>query len=448
MTLAHSHTQWSIGILACVSVFFATAEGGHAPLKRKVNTDMKTLVGYCRGHYPIGLYAFDEGLWTEDGVRGAAETGADFMMGHKSSEALLALCERHGLGALPGPVWWGGDGENAGGYAGHSPLETFDAMKKDCPSSAALWGNYPVDEPNSKDFAHINKVVRRYAELFPGKILYVNLYPNYASIAKNTEAQTVSQLGNASYQEHIEQYVREVDTPYISFDFYPFTGDFAFNRYLENLDIVARACRDSGREMWVITQAGAYQVEAMIDAYQVDWQIYLCLAYGAKAIIHACYTKGWWVEGTSCVNAKGEKGVMYDYVKEINDVLRSPLGAEFLKYDYAYTGACGDIASSDERMRPQLERQNHGEKPSGLPDIDIVSDKALIVGYFKNADGFAVMVVNAHNPFDPSVTANVKIGGITGAKAYHGNKSAGCVTASGVDLTLAGGQGAFVTFQY
>ena len=30
-------------------------------------------------------------------------------------------------------------------------------------------------------------------------------------------------------------------------------------------------------------------------------------------------------------------------------------------------------------------------------------------GYFKKADGFAVMLVNSHNPFDASVTANVRL---------------------------------------
>jgi len=76
--------------------------------------------------------------------------------------------------------------------------------------------------------------------------------------------------------------------------------------------------------------------------------------------------------------------------------------------------------------------------------MTITSDKAIVVGYFKKADGFAVMVVNTHNPFDPLATANVKFNA-RNAKAFHGAKSSSRITPSAVELTLPAGQGAFVT---
>jgi len=394
---------------------------------------MSMLVDLCKGRYPVGLFYFAKELWTDEGVKQAAETGADFFVAVESSEPFVSLCEKYGMGILSTsnatPMWWGGDGENAGGYANQFPLERLDEVKKVYPKSPAIWGDYLVDEPNSKDFLHIDKVAKRYKELFPDKLPFINLYPNYASIPKNTGEEVISQLGNMSYAEHIGQYVKEIDLPYICFDYYPFTGVFA--TYLDNLDIVARACRDSDKEMWVIIQTGAWKAKDILDAYQLDWQVYLCLAYGAKSIIHASYSKGWWDETTSCVNLAGEKNPTYEYAKNINSVLHSSsIGSEFLKYDYVYTGVYGDINSSDERIKPQLEKQNKSEKPKNFPDIKIESDKAVVAGYFKKDDQFAFMVVNSHNPFDSSVIANVKL-------EMNDKK---------VELTLESGQGKFVIF--
>ena len=397
---------------------------------------MPVLTDLCKGRYPVGLFYFTEDLWTDEGVKQACETGADFFVSVGSSEPFLSLCEQYGMGIISSsniPGWWGGDGENAGGYANHFPAGKLEEIKKDYTQSTAIWGDYILDEPNSKDFAHIDTVVKRYGELFPDKLPFINLYPNYASIPKNTGEEVVSQLGNMTYAEHIEQYVREIDLPYICFDYYPFTGANVFATYLENLDIVSKACRKSNKEMWVIIQAGAWKPEEMLEAYQLDWQVYLCLAYGARAIIHASYAKGWWDETTSCVNLKGEKNQMYEYVKNINSVLHSNLGTEFLKYDYVYTGVCGDINSSDTRIKPQLERQEKSKKPSDMPDIRINSDKAIIAGYFKKTGGFAVMIVNSHNPFENngSVTANVKLETDKITK----------------NIILESGQGMFVTFE-
>ena len=409
----------------------------------------KNLIDLCQGRYPVGLFYFAEELWSDEGVKQAADTGADFIMAVQSLEPLVGLCEKYNLGIISTsnttPMWWGGDGDNAGGYATAFPLERLDEMQKTYPKSPAVWGDYPVDEPNSKDFAHIDRVVKRYAELLPDKLPFINLYPNYASIPKNTGEEVISQLGNFSYAEHIDQYVREVGLPYICFDYYPFTGVFA--TYLDNLDIVARACRDSGKEMWVIIQTGAWKPEAVLEAFQLDWQVYLCLAYGAKSIIHASYSKGWWDETTSCVNLKGEKNPTYGYAKAINSVLHSPLGSKFLEYSYLHTGVCGDIADSEAQIRPQLEKQAAVEPPPGLPGIKIDSDKAVVVGYFKNGDNLAVMVVNSHNPFDSSVSANVKLECAGKKASIYGFSGSVNTSGAAVELTLGSGQGVFVTFE-
>ena len=412
------------------------------------------LTDLCNGRFPVGLFYFDKALWTDAGVRQASETGADFFVSVESSPELLSLCEKFDLGVFSvsniTPVWWGGDGKNAGGYREATPLGKLYEVKDNYPDSQVLWGDYIVDEPNSVDFAHIGKVVKLYKELFPGKIPLINLYPCYASMPSNTHDEVIMQLGNSDYTEHIDQYIQEIDLPYICFDYYPFTGVFA--DYLENLRVIAAACKNSGKEMWVIIQSGAWSKEQILEEFQLDWQVYICLAFGVSSITYASYSKGWWDEETSCVNLKGEKNVTFEYVKGINSVLHSDFGTEILKYDYLYTGVHGDIDSSDDRIKSQLMRLRRSEIPS-LPEIDITSDKSVVAGYFTKGDAFAVLVVNSHDPFDSAVTANVRLetGGMRKATVFGGSKIEGSTETAGditiVGLTIEGGQGALVTLQ-
>jgi len=400
---------------------------------------MPVLSDFCGRRYPIGLFYFDKRLWTDEGVKQAAETGADFLVAVESQEPLYRLCSKYGLGIVSSsnivPTWWGGKGENPGGYEKLLPLQKLDDGMMNYPSSSALWGDYPADEPNSKDFAHINRVAKRYSELLPNKLPFINVYPNYGCVPQNNTDEIYQQLGNETYSEYINQYIRDIDLPYICFDFYPFTGAFA--TYLENLDIVASACKKSKKEMWVIIQAGAWKPEQALNAHQLDWQVYMCLAYGARSIIHASYSNGWWDESTSCVNQAGQKNRMYGYVKNINAVLHSSFGKDFLEYDHLFTDVCGAMDSSDSRIRSQLMRQNAMEKPPTSQAIKLTSDKAVVVGHFKKGEDYAFLIVNSHNPVDGFATAHVKleVGGTPPAETW---KTA---------FTLQSGQGTFLALK-
>jgi len=61
---------------------------------------MVKLIDLCKGRYPVGLFSFDKELWTDEGVKQAAKTGADFFMAVNSEEALLGLCEKYDLGVI------------------------------------------------------------------------------------------------------------------------------------------------------------------------------------------------------------------------------------------------------------------------------------------------------------------------------------------------------------
>ena len=418
---------------------------------------MVSLADFVKNHFPVGLFSLAEKLWTDEGVKYAAETGADFLVSVQSVEPLLSLCDKYSLGIISTsnllPFWWGGDGANAGEYAQQFPVNAMDKVKENYPQSPRVWGDYQVDEPNVDDFEHIGNIIRKYSQLFPEKLFFMNLYPCYGSIPKNTADEIVTQLGCSDFSGYIDRYVQQIDLPYICFDYYPYTGANVFATYLENLDTVAKACIKSNREMWVIMQTGAWKAEEILEEHQIAWQVYLSLAYGAKAIIHACYSHVWWDPSTSFVNAEGEKNPTYDYVKSINSVLHSDLGTEILKYEYTGTAVFGEINESNEKVRVQLEKQNERSGLTGIPDITIDSTKAVVAGFFKNNDRFAVMVVNSHDPFDASVKAEVHLSmkNYKAVEVFGIEKNCAFDTASqtgtNTRIKLSSGHGALVIFK-
>ena len=91
----------------------------------------------------------------------------------------------------------------------------------------ALAGYHLRDEPSAGDFAELATWTKRIQAVDPEHGCYINLFPNYA---------TPAQLGSPSYTAHVEQFLREVPVPYLSFDHYPV--------------LMRNACGRSGTRTW------------------------------------------------------------------------------------------------------------------------------------------------------------------------------------------------------
>ena len=66
------------------------------------------------------------------------------------------------------------------------------------------------------DFPALDKAVAAVRTFAPGKLAYINLFPDYATLG----APDLSQLGAATYTEYLEQYVAQVHPQFISYDNY------------------------------------------------------------------------------------------------------------------------------------------------------------------------------------------------------------------------------------
>ncbi|MCR4905755.1 MAG: hypothetical protein K6A33_06700 [Clostridiales bacterium] len=326
---------------------------------------------FDRSRLLIGTYCIADYARSEAHVRDMKNCGIDFLTSAPADPGLLDNCKKYGIGVVATgilPGWWGGDGDNAGTMAEKIPLEKVreaadklnaDPFLKDHP---ALWGIDAGDEPSALDFPHYGKLIALAEELFPDRLVYLNLYPNYASVAENTGAQTRSQLGVPTYSDYIDAYMEHVKNDYLCLDNYEFAA--GIGRFYPNLKVAADACLREGRDFWMVIQVNSSKPDVWLSKDQLRHQAFTCMAYGAVALNWACWTAGWF--HNEVLDGEGRKTEQYEKLKTVNAEIRA-LEPLYMAYRNTGTVFLGKKEAADDAA---LE--------SGTPVVGTYSNAAFL----------------------------------------------------------------------
>ena len=403
-----------------------------------------------------------------DHVEEAAEAGIEFFIEGSVDDAFLDKCAENGIGVI------------AAGYNLPSAYGTlsdgcrdawvnFDYSKyKDHP---ALWGDDMIDEPGAYSYDNIAAALNAYYANTDGKLALVNLFPEYAN---NDQLQEYPETDSrrdfwlstsnngvengVSYKMYVSDYINKLPVDYICMDFYPYNSKQnafgkevkATNEYwLPNLDILAEACRETNRDLWVITQAAGETEKGDPDGNHPRWcdevsdisqQAYASLAFGAKAIIHAEFSaKGWWdPEHSHMIDIDGNTTATYDAVKEVDGYL-AYFADEYGQYKYESTYMINPVKVAGKRSS-KLAVTVPGEA------IDLVTSNGLLVGTFSGEDGKAYVITNMEE-LNNSVSAYFEyiVPHGTTITVYKQGKKFLYNSGSLVSVTLEPGEGVFVT---
>ncbi|MCK5876380.1 MAG: hypothetical protein KAG43_01995 [Candidatus Marithrix sp.] len=171
----------------------------------------------------------------------------------------------------------------------------------------ALYGYFIDDEPNSKQFTNLAKLVQEFRNRDPKSIGFINLFPNFAS---------ADQLGTSDYDEYVKKFVEIVKPPLISFDYYallqpkncveqiklikenqynlPFRStDFSTscNRlgYFPNLSTIRKYALESNTNFCSILLSTPHFNYRDPTPAEIRWQVYTSLAYGSRGIVYFTY---------------------------------------------------------------------------------------------------------------------------------------------------------------
>jgi len=280
---------------------------------------------------------------------------------------VLRLCKKYDLKALV-----------------HCPP---DVSAKDLPEGPACWGYGLRDEPNARDFQGLRERVDQVRQAKPGKLAYINLFPNYAS---------PEQLGTPTYEEHVAQFMETVCPDVLSMDHYPIMKPGADGRegYCANLETCREYSLKYDVPFWNFFNCMPYGPHADPTEAQLRWQIYTSIAYGAKGVMYFCYytpAGGEFPKGGAIIGRDDRPTRHYEEAKRINAAVKN-LGPTLMKL--TSTGVFR-VHESDE---PAKALVGSPVKDLGRADYDPKHD--FLVGMFKHQDGRrAVLLLNYRHDY-------------------------------------------------
>ena len=325
----------------------------------------------------------------------------------------LRICERFGLRALVEPS------------RGPGPL----------PDGAACWGYLMTDEPSAGQFAALAEradVIRRQR---PGRLPYINLFPNYA----NQE-----QLGTPDYEEHVQRFIRTVHPEVLSMDHYPNLRPDRDTRdaYLRNLETFRRHSVAAGIPFWNYFHSMPFADHIDPSEAQIRWMIHASLAHGAKGILYFCYWTpgkgnggtGEFPKGGAIVTAEGRRTRHYDEAQRIN--------AGLMKWGPTLMALTGRGVRSVPTDGPAEALAGSGVR--GLRKVGGDPESRFLVGSLVHTDGRrAVMLVNDSHAYTAWPTVEFDTDGVVAEVSREDGQEHGVVDDSpelkGLQLSFAPG---------
>ncbi len=249
--------------------------------------------------------------------------------------------------------------------------------------SEAIIGYFICDEPGASMFPRLAKAVESVRKYAPGKLAYINLFPDYATLG----APDKSQLETKTYQEHLDRYVTVVKPEILSYDNYKvqysmdLEDESHASSYYKNLIAIRQTALKYGLPFWNIVSSNQIRPFTTIPSpANLLFQAYTTLAAGGRGVTwYTYYSRGY---GYAPINMEGKKTQTWYYLKEVNRQL----------------GVLGPIMNQITTTGVYFTSPPPVNDLPGLPGMlvkEIEAESPMMVGEFKGKDGEDyVMVVN------------------------------------------------------
>lgn len=403
----------------------------------------------------------------EDELQYAADADIDFLITNGISDSYMDTASRLGVGIIAAGAsgmrsFYGvmneADGDTWVNY-NYANLKDYDA----------LWGVDLIDEPNAPSYAPIQNATSAFYANTQKLLPLVNLFPSYANNEQLTEYPEENLLtkicslffdsftnSTMRYKMYVSDYINTIDTDYICVDIYPYSATLnaagetvkvTNTSWLRNLDLLAEACRETGRDLWVITQAAGETPDAKGEDEQgrprwcdeksdINQQAYASLAFGTKAVIHGLFGRdGWWDSDSHMIGSDGKPTETYYAAQAVNAELKA-FADVYGSYQYRSTYLLNKrkVAGTETAVFNCTVESEKG---------NISSKNGLLVGTF-DGDGKGYVIANMEE-LNKNVTATAKVtvpGGKT-ATVYQAGEAK--TFTSDFTVTLTPGEGVFVT---
>ena len=232
-------------------------------------------VPHPQNEFPItASYAFTLPFMTDEEFEWVKEAGFNTITQRLSTQdfdTLLSRAGSHGIivacsqEALLDPSTIGG------------VLERY----KDNP---VVWGFSMIDEPKASQFPRLRQLNDSVVKIAPNQNAFFNLLPAMSS----------EHLGTPDYRSYVEEYVRTVNPPYISYDIYPVKIDKKGKVYVDpalyrTIEVIRDVSMASGRPFWSYILCNEHWMYPEPTEQNIRFQVFTALAYGAQGLKYYTY---------------------------------------------------------------------------------------------------------------------------------------------------------------
>jgi hypothetical protein len=249
------------------------------------------------------------------------------------------------------------------------------ALVKRAAKHKAAFGYYLRDEPGAGIYPGLKKWADAYRKVDPDSLLYINLFPNYASS---------QQMQVPSYAQYLESYVQTVRPKFISYDHYALMDDGSLRTgYFANLEAVRATALRHQIPFWNIVLSNAHFHYAEPSDGGLRFQLYTTLAYGGRGISYFTYlTPSAGNYRLAPIDQFGNRTPTWHMLRNVNLQLHC-LGPVYLK-----------LRSINVFHHPDIPEGCSGIQTSRWLEDTIRGDN-LLIGEFEGVNGQPfVMVVN------------------------------------------------------
>lgn len=198
----------------------------------------------------------------------------------------------------------------------------------------SVFGISVFDEPGRTKFASLGECYEKYKPYLGELKFYINHMPMYAVASqinggwwsgKGAERESTTE----EYAEFIENFLKTVDIPVLSYDFYPFRYEEGVLdcRYFEQLALCREKAEKYDKALWNFTQLTSWNKDHIrnTEYCEIAYLNNTSLACGVTGLQYFCYWTPTDCGGESFLSAMvtrdGKRTKHYAYVKKLNEEL-------------------------------------------------------------------------------------------------------------------------------
>lgn len=241
-----------------------------------------------------------------------------------------------------------------------------------------LAGYFLRDEPATDVFPSLAAWARKIISTDSKHTCYLNLFPNYVG----------REVIKVTYPEHVKIFADTVPIQLLSFDYYPIVnGNEVRGSWYENLEIVAKEAKRTGRPFWAFALAVAHGPYPIPTEAHLALQMYSNLAYGASCLQYFTYwtpVSSSWNFHFAPITADGKKTSVYELVKRMNAEIQSRAFVFAHSKVLSVNHAGKDIPQGTQELKTL---------PDGVTKLDLHDGNAVVSVLEKNGARY-LMVVN------------------------------------------------------